>query len=143
MLFRSGPAIGHYDEFGRWIPGQPAGRMVAGVWVSDPQPGYYENGRWVRGPVTGYYDTRGRWISTGAPVGRASYAVATTRDQRSLEERIDRLEQRIRRGIDDGSLDRGEANRALRSLDAIRQDQANLTDRVDNLSEQLRLDRRD
>lgn len=139
----SGPVTGRYDEYGRWIAGSPSGRMVGGVWVSDPQPGYYENGRWVRGPATGYYDARGRWISTGAPIGSASYASTTVRDQRSLEDRIERLEQRIRRGIDDGSLDRVEANRALRSLDLIRQDEDRLTERVDDLSEQLRFDRRD
>jgi hypothetical protein len=141
----AGATTGHYDENGRWVQGQPAGRMVAGVWVSDPQPGYYENGRWVRGPAYGYYDARGRWISTGATVPSANYAAATTSsiDRRDLEDRIDRLEQRIRREMDDGSLDRGEANRALRSLDAIRRDEASLTDRLDRLSDQLRIDRRD
>ncbi|HET6970979.1 MAG TPA: glycine zipper 2TM domain-containing protein, partial [Phenylobacterium sp.] len=137
------PSVGHYDEYGRWIEGQPAGRMVNGVWVSDPQPGYYENGRWVRGPAVGYYDARGRWISTSTPVGRPAYDAGTVAERRNLDDRIDRLDQRIRRGMEDGSLDRREARQALQSLESIRRDEAALTERLDQLSEQVRIDRRD
>lgn len=139
----AGPTTGRYDDYGRWVQGQPAGRMVNGMWVSDPQPGYYDNGRWVSGPAVGYYDARGRWISTGGAVDRADYSTTTPMERRDLADRIARLEQRIRRGIDDGSLNRMEANQALRSLDAIRRDEAMLSDRVDRLSRQLRIDRRD
>jgi hypothetical protein len=135
---------GHYDEYGRWIEGQAAGRMVNGVWVSDPQPGYYENGRWVRGQAIGYYDARGRWISTAGTVNSSAYVTSsTTADRRNLEDRIQRIEERLRRGMEDGSLDRGEAYRAQRALDEIRRDEDLLANRVDLLSSQLRIDRRD
>jgi hypothetical protein len=140
----AGPTTGRYDDYGRWIQGQAAGRMINGAWVADPQPGYYENGRWVRGAALGYYDARGRWISTSGALSRTAYPVtADAAERRSLEDRIAWLDRRIRRGINDGSLNRLEANQALRSLDGIRRDEEELAGRVDGLTEQLRMDRSD
>ena len=59
-----------------------------------------------------------------------------------LQQRIDWLQQRIDRGIADGSLDRQEARRARFQLDAIRRDAATLDRRLATLSRSLRWSRR-
>ena len=137
----AGAANGRYDANGRWIAGQASGRMVNGVWVADAQPGYYDsNGRWVRGQATGYYDAQGRWVSTGGQgqgyayggqgqgqgyaygqqgqaYGDASVWAGAPND---LAGRVAFLDQRIRQGLSDGSIRRGEGNRALQSLATLR-----------------------
>jgi Glycine zipper 2TM domain len=60
-----------------------------------------------------------------------------------LRQRIDWLQQRINRGVADGSLDRQEARRAQWQLDTLRRDAAALDNRLDNLSRNLRWARRD
>jgi hypothetical protein len=55
-----------------------------------------------------------------------------------LQPRIDWLQQRIDRGVRDGSLDRREYNRAQSELNYLRQQAANLDNRLDNLSRTLR-----
>ena len=62
---------------------------------------------------------------------------------RDITSRLARLEQRIRRGIDDGSLNRVEADQAMRTLESIRRDEAMLAARLDRLGEQLRAERRE
>ena len=128
----AGPATGRYDANGRWISGQAAGRMVNGVWVADAQPGYYDsNGRWVRGSAQGYYDAQGRWVSTGGSSygdnsgygnqGQGYNATWTWADAPSdLAGRISWLDRRIRAGVSDGSLRRGEGQRALQTLQTLR-----------------------
>ena len=56
----------------------------------------------------------------------------------NMQQRIDWLQQRIDRGIADGSLDRMEARRARFQLDAMRRDAAALDARLDDLSRSLR-----
>lgn len=56
----------------------------------------------------------------------------------NLQQRIDWLQQRIDRGIADGSLDRMEARRARVQLDQLRRDAAALDARLDDLSRSLR-----
>jgi Glycine zipper 2TM domain len=60
-----------------------------------------------------------------------------------LQQRIDWLQQRINRGISDGSMNRQEARRAQWQLDSLRRDAAALDARLDNLSRSLRWARRD
>jgi hypothetical protein len=129
----SGPATGRYDSNGRWVPGQAAGRRDAnGAWITDAQPGYYDaNGRWRAGEARGYYDTQGRWIATAPSADsrgtNASYGDRSNMDgPRDFRSRETRLQQRIRAGMNDGSLSRAEADRALRSLAAIRREEAGL-----------------
>ena len=55
-----------------------------------------------------------------------------------LQQRIDWLQQRIDRGVADGSLDRQEARRAQWQLDQLRRDAAALGTRLDDLSRSLR-----
>jgi hypothetical protein len=125
----AGPTTGQYDQYGRWMPGEPRGyRDANGVWVAGAEPGYYDsNGRWQAGPATGYYDANGRWIATapaannyGAYVAyehRPNWAGAPT----NFRARTNWLEQRIRTGIREGTLDRSEGQRVLRSLTTLRQ----------------------
>jgi hypothetical protein len=130
----AGPATGRYDANGRWISGQPAGhRDARGVWIADAQPGYYDTGgRWRAGPAMGYYDTQGRWIATApaaqsygsnASYGNDSIWAGAPADARS---RLAWLDQRIQRGVSNGSLNRTEAARARQSLNAIRREEAGL-----------------
>jgi hypothetical protein len=159
----AGPAIGRYDDNGRWIPGQPNGHRDAnGVWIADAQTGYYDaNGRWRAGRVMGYYDAQGRWFATGQAAAvpatyqtRADWAGAPA----DIRSRVAWLDQRIRRGSDDGRLRRNEADRALRSLDEIRQqeiamshyrgelndrDAVQIQARLDDLSSNIRWTPRD
>jgi hypothetical protein len=129
----AGPTTGRYDPNGRWMQGQADGHRDAnGRWVADVQTGYYDaSGRWRAGPVMGYYDGNGRWIATSASAGaygqQASYEGRSNwRDApRDVRERAAWLDQRIQLGRNDGSLTRREASDAMRSLNAIRQqDQA-------------------
>lgn len=60
-----------------------------------------------------------------------------------LQQRIDWLQQRINRGISDGSMDRQEARRAQFQLDQLRRDAAVLDRRLDDLSRNLRWARND
>lgn len=86
--------------------------------AAQPAPGAWQSGQsWNR-------DTFWR----GAPDG--------------LQQRIDWLQQRINRGLSDGSLDRQEARRAQWQLDTLRRDSAALQRRLDNLSRSLRWSRR-
>jgi hypothetical protein len=86
----------------------------------------------VAQPASGW-DSRDGWnresFWRGAPDG--------------LRQRIDWLQQRIDRGVRDGSLDRQEARRAQWQLDALRRDAAALDGRLDDLSRSLRWARRD
>lgn len=87
--------------------------------AAQPAPGAWQSGQsWNR-------DTFWR----GAPDG--------------LQQRIDWLQQRINRGLSDGSLDRQEARRAQWQLDTLRRDSAALQRRLDDLSRSLRWSRRD
>ena len=115
----AGPTTGHYDANGRWMAG-PAPRM------SDTHPGYYDQGQWRRGTVTGYYDTQGRWIRVDADSDQS-------RDRASLDERQTRLSDRIRRGLNDGTLTRREGDQALGALASIGRDERNLRQRNGNL----------
>lgn len=58
-----------------------------------------------------------------------------------LSQRIDWLQQRIDRGMSDGSLDRQEARRAQFQLNDLRNQAANLQRRLDDLSRNLRWSR--
>lgn len=118
----AGPATGRYDANGRWMAGRAAG-------VSEVQPGYYDNGQWRRGPVTGYYDARGRWIAVEAPDnggGRGN-------ENLGIPERQARLDDRIHRGLSDGTLTRTEGDRALRTLAAIGREERSLRQRHGDL----------
>ena len=58
-----------------------------------------------------------------------------------LQQRIAWLQDRINRGVADGSLTRGEARRAQAELDALRRDADVLADRLDDLSQDIRWSR--
>jgi hypothetical protein len=130
----AGPATGHYDAQGQWIAGAPSGhRNANGVWVADAQPGYYDvNGRWIPGPVMGYYDSQGRWTATSSSTRDLDRDVSyQTRDRwagapADTNAREDWLEQRIRTGMDSGSLSRHDARDALQTLQSIRADESNM-----------------
>lgn len=60
-----------------------------------------------------------------------------------LQQRIDWVQQRINRGVADGSLDRDDARRAQWELDSLRRDATALQQRLDGLSRSVRWARQD
>lgn len=60
-----------------------------------------------------------------------------------LQQRIDWLQQRIDRGVSDGSLDRQDARRAQWELDSLRRDANALQQRLNDLSRNIRWARND
>ncbi len=60
-----------------------------------------------------------------------------------LYQRIDWLQQRIDRGVADGSLTRSEARRVQRQLDSLRRDAAKLDRRLEDIARKIRWQRRD
>jgi glycine zipper 2TM protein len=118
----AGPATGRYDERGRWIPGQ-ASR------TADSQPGYYDQGKWRPGPVSGYYDTNGRWIQTESQGARYGHRGGPS----DISGRQIWLDERIHRGLNDGSLTRREGDRALSTLASIGRQERGLRNPGGNL----------
>jgi hypothetical protein len=126
----AGSAGGHYDTSGRWISSPSTGRYDAnGRWIagpparySDVQPGYYDQGRWHAGQATGYYDSQGRWFrvesNADANVGEHRGAGLPS----DIAGRSSWLDDRIHRGLSDGTLSRNEGNQALSRLATINRD---------------------
>ena len=148
-----GTTSGSYDRNGRWMPGQVGGQRDAnGNWVADPQPGYYDpRGRWIAGTTRGRYDERGVWIAdnngnyagngnngngnggygnNGNGNGDGGYG----NGQRDVRDRFDRIENRIARGVDQGSLTRADGQRADAELEAIRRFDQSLRQRNGRIS---------
>jgi len=90
-------ARGYYDRAGRWVDGAPAGA-------------YNSRGVWVAADTRVYYDNRRDWEN-----GQTDFAT-----------RAAWLERRIQTGLEDGSLSRGEARRAQRSLQDIRRQETRM-----------------
>lgn len=141
-----GPTTGQYDQYGRWMPGQAAGHRDAnGVWIADSAPGYYEGGRWRSGPTRGYYDANGRWIAIAPAAGAYGAQVAyQSRPSWSgapstFYERTNWLEQRIKTGMQNGTLDRGDGQRALRSLTDLRRQEKGMRHTRGRLSERAEI----
>ena len=133
----AGETTGSYDQNGRWMMGQVNGRRdTNGNWIADPQPGYYDrNGRWHVGTARGEYNARGVWIAadsgyTNDNVENGVY----TNGQRDVASRLEGLEQRIERGIQEGSLNRNQAQRAQAELDSIRRYNRSLRSRNGSIS---------
>jgi hypothetical protein len=80
---------------------------------------YAQSGNWNRSPNSGFWQ--------GAPDG--------------LQQRITWLQDRINRGIADGSLDRREARRAQLELNDLRRQADDVSQRLDNLSRTIRWSR--
>jgi len=135
----AGAASGYYDRSGHWIAGPTSGRYdTRGRWISGQSPrttdahaGHYEQGQWRAGAATGYYDTQGRWIAVDASddVARPHIYAPPT----DITERQAWLDQRIRYGLNDGSLTQREGDRALRRLDSIGRETVSLRNRAGNL----------
>jgi uncharacterized protein YcfJ len=155
-------AQGYYDRSGRWISGAPNGYYDnSGRWMSaSAQRGYYDrSGYWVPPSTTGYYDINGRWVTAAPSASNSGYNVSTGYDRQSfwrdapqdVRQREAWLRQRIERGMDNGSLTRQDARRAMRELDRIRseeamlardgfsaRDEARVQARLDTLSQSIR-----
>lgn len=80
---------------------------------------YAQSGNWNRSPNSGFWQ--------GAPDG--------------LQQRITWLQDRINRGVADGSLDRREARRAQLELNDLRRQADDVNQRLDNLSRTIRWSR--
>ena len=138
---------GHYDRNGRWVAND------SGYVDNGTLPGYYDRrGRWVPGTVRGRYDDRGVFIADNGNGydnrGGNGYSNAGYQGgQRDIASRLDRIEARIGRGVQQGKLNRTDAQRAEGELDSIRRYDRSLRSRsgaISNRNESLvqaRLDR--
>lgn len=158
----------HGGKAGGTIIGGVAGAVVGSNLAKGPRDcvhayGFYDNdGRWHdnhtdRAVAYGYYDRRGEWIDGPPPVsGYAADASYTSHvNTMDVDARIDRIQDRIRRGREDGSLSRRDASDAQRMLNDIRRqendlrgdgrlsdrDTSMLQARLDRLSDRVRIDR--
>jgi hypothetical protein len=159
----------HGGKTGGTIIGGVAGAAVGSNLAKGPRDcvhayGYYDNdGRWHdnhadRAVAYGYYDRQGEWID-GAPPGVGGYssdaAYTSHVNTMGVDQRINRIQDRIDHGRSDGSLSRREANDAERTLSDIRRQESDLRGdgrlsdhdttllqaRLDRLSDQVHVDR--
>jgi hypothetical protein len=127
-------ARGYYDRSGRWIEGAPNGAYDSrGTWVAANSQGYYDNqGGWTPAATTGYWNTRGQWVAaTPSAYDRAANASYDNRTQwdgaaTDFRSRAAWLDEKIQRGIEDGSLSRRDGRRAERSLREIRRQEGSM-----------------
>jgi hypothetical protein len=142
-------AYGYYDDNGAW--------HANAVNRADARGYYDRRGEWVEGAPSGRWDDDGRWSTSAAPAYgyNASYGPADA--PRDVRQRFAWLNERVRRGVDDGSLSRREADRALRDLDQVQReerrmrrrngrldgrDEAYIQARLDTISSEIRWSRR-
>ncbi len=135
-------ATGFYDRDGRWVAGAPAGYYDRdGRWVaSEANRGYRDsNGYWVAAGAPGYYAADGTYV-TAQPVAqqyrddRGSNGYDQNRgydrgngygqgqgqvDTRDYRARIARIQDRIERSVQEGSMTPDQARRARADLRAI------------------------
>jgi uncharacterized protein YcfJ len=118
-------AYGFYDNNGNWHANAVA-RAEA--------QGYYDrNGNWVSGAPSGRWGDDGRWNASNSGYGyNAAYAGADA--PRDVRQRFAWLNERIRRGINDGSLSRREADRAMRDLEQVQREERRMRRRHGSLS---------
>ena len=140
----AGASSGHYDDHGRWIAGSTSGGYDAqGRWSQNGQgerhdangdqstqyqAGYYDtNGHWRAGQARGYYDADGRWTATEADGDRAANDSGGRDGSRhDIATRVSWLDSRIHRDLSDGSLSRYDGAQAMRTLSAIRRQEAGM-----------------
>jgi hypothetical protein len=137
-------AYGYYDNNGAW--------HANAVARSDARGYYDRNGAWIQGAPSGGWDDHGRWVASNAN-GYGYNASYGGRDYpRDIDQRLAWLHDKVNQGINDGSLNRREARRALNDLDSVQrdqrnmrrhgrlndQDQANLQARLDTISSEIR-----
>jgi len=160
-------AYGYYDNGGRWHANTAT---ATGYYDNDRRwhandnrtvvaTGYYDRtGNWVDGQPAGYYDSRGAWVATSANTyGRNASTYQTRSTTWDIDTQIARLDDRIQRGQNDGTLSRRETRSATSTLNDIRREERNemrngrlsyneqtkLQGRLESLSNQVRLDRMD
>jgi hypothetical protein len=153
---------GYYDSDHNWHANVSGYSDNRGRWVNARDGGFYDSdGVWhSRGP--GHLDSDGYWVAEAPAAG--SYGANSSYNSRDrwagapygLRDRESWLEQRIRNGMNDGSLSNNEARRALGELNKIRnkeaafrrpdgsispRDRASIQARLDNLSRSIRYTR--
>lgn len=142
-------AYGYYDDNNNWHSNA--------VSRADAR-GYYDSrGNWVEGAPDGRWDEDGRWSTANANGYGYNASYGGVDAPRDVRQRFAWLNERVRRGVDDGSLSRREANRALRDLDSVQreerrlrrrdgrlasQDEAYIQSRLDTISSEIRWSRR-
>ena len=124
-------ARGYYDRSGRWIEGAPNGSYDShGAWIAANAQGRYDNqGGWIPARSTGYWNTRGQWVAAASAYDRAGYDRNDGRSEASAPDFRSRaawLDERIQRGVQDGSLSHSDGRRAERSLRDIRRQEAHM-----------------
>jgi len=124
-------ARGYYDRSGRWIEGAPNGAYDSrGTWVAANAQGRYDSqGGWIPARSASYWNTQGQWVTAASVDDRGRYDRNDGRSDASAPDFRSRaawLDQRIQRGVQDGSLSHSDGRRAERSLRDIRRQEANM-----------------
>lgn len=142
-------AYGYYDNDNQW--------HTNAIRQSDARGYYDRNGVWVDGAPSGRWDN-GRYYANNASSYGYNASYGPTADMpRDIPQRISWLNERVRRGMNDGSLSRSEANRAMRDLNMVSRqardmrrrnggynprDEQFLQARLDTISSEIRWSRR-
>lgn len=142
-------AYGYYDNNGAW--------RANSVNRVDAQGYYDRNGNWTNGAPSGRWDNNGRWAAPDANRYGYNATYGATDYPRDVRQRMEWLNVRVRQGINDGSLSRREADRALNDLRRIQweerrmrhrngrlsdRDESYVQARLDTISSELRWSRR-
>jgi len=114
-------AYGFYDNNGAW--------HANSVNRTDARGYYDRHGNWVEGAPPGRWNDDGRWVASNAGVYGYNTAYDSRDYPRDPRQRMAWLDERIRRGANDGSLSPREADRALRDLDQVRREERRLSRR--------------
>jgi hypothetical protein len=104
-----------------------------GAWHANGSRGYYDDdGHYLAAAPRGYYDRDGRWIDGAPAAGSYTTDVAYEGRDRWANAPLDIggreawLDQRIRKGISEGTITRSEAAGAFDELRSIRRKEAEL-----------------
>ncbi|WP_310496306.1 glycine zipper 2TM domain-containing protein [Sandarakinorhabdus sp.] len=132
-----GQTLGRYDDRGRWIAGDLSGRRDGnGNWVRDAEPGYFDQrGNWYAGTVRGRYDDRGGWIPDNNGNGGNNWGGQNWGADRTVQSRLNRIGERIDRGLAQGNFTRSEGRWARRELTNIRRYDRSLRTRGGRISD--------
>ncbi|HEY0436446.1 MAG TPA: glycine zipper 2TM domain-containing protein [Phenylobacterium sp.] len=120
-------ATGYYDRNGDWVDGRPAGHWDSGIYVADAGA-YGANAAYVARDHTLAIDARiaqmDEWIDRNKNTGRLSY-----REARDAQNTLNDIRREYRYRMADGRV-------GGRDADALQ-------DRLDQLADRIRYDRRD
>ena len=122
-------ARGYYNRDGDWVEGAPNGSYDSqNRWIESNNQNngrFNDQGYYVPASSNGYYDRNDQWVAYNQSAGydnrnRPNDSYGQYEAPREIRARLAWMDQYIRAGRDDRSINRGEAMRSLKELNAIR-----------------------